>query len=58
MRVTEQQLRTVVLAQVIEHVDTERMLIGQAEIDDATRSAIAAARERGVQRVHRPVASG
>lgn len=51
MRVTEQQLRTVVLAQAIEHVDTERTLIGQAEIDDATRSAIAAARERGVQRV-------
>lgn len=51
MRVTEQQLRTVVLAQAIEHADTERTLLGQAEIDDATRSAIAAARGRGVQRV-------
>lgn len=51
MRVTEQQLRTVVLAQAIEHADTERTLLGQAEIDDATRSAIAAARGRGVPRV-------
>lgn len=51
MRVTEQQLRTVMLAQSIERADGERTLVGQAEIDDATRSAIAAARERGVQRV-------
>ncbi len=51
MRVTEQQLRTVSLAQAIEHADTERTLVGTTEIDEATRGAIAAARERGVQRV-------
>jgi len=51
MRVTEQELRTVALAQAVEHADTGRTLVSQTEIDEATRSAIAAARERGVQRV-------
>ena len=51
MRVTEPPLRTVLLAQAIEHADAGRTLVGQPEIDEATRSAVAAARERGVQRV-------
>lgn len=51
MRVKEPQLRTVLLAQAIGHVDTARTLVSQTEWDDATRTAVAAARQRGVQRV-------
>lgn len=51
MHVTEHQLRTVLLAQAIEQADTGRTLVGQAELDEATRSAVAAARQRGVPRV-------
>ena len=51
MRVTEPQLRAVLLAQAIERIDTGRTLVSQTEWDDATRSAVAAARQRGVQRV-------
>lgn len=48
MRVTEPQLRAVLLAQAIEQVDTGRTLVSQADWDDATRSAVAAAHQRGV----------
>ena len=52
MRVTEPQLRAVLLAQAVEQVDTGRSLVSQADWDDATRSAVAAAHQRGVlQRV-------
>ncbi|CAN7628062.1 DUF2868 domain-containing protein [Acidovorax sp. LjRoot129] len=51
MRVTEPQLRTVLLAQAVEHMDTARTLVSQTEWDEATRSAVAAARQRGAQRV-------
>ena len=52
MRVTEPQLRAVLLAQAIEQADTGRTLVSQADWDDATRSAVAAAHQRGVlQRV-------
>ncbi len=52
MRVTEPQLRAVLLAQAIEQVDAGRTLVSQADWDDATRSAVAAAHQRGVlQRV-------
>lgn len=51
MRVTEPQLRTVLIAQAVEHADAGRTLVSQAERDEATRSAVAAARHRGVQRV-------
>ena len=51
MRVTEPQLRTVLLAQAVEHADTARTLVSQTEWDEATRSAVAAARQRGAQRV-------
>ena len=51
MPLTEQQLRTLTLAQAIERTDTERALVSQADLDTATRTAISAARLRGVQRV-------
>lgn len=51
MRLTEPQLRTVLLAQAVEQADTGRTLVSAAELEDATHSAVAAARERGVQRV-------
>ncbi len=51
MQLTEQQLRTLILAQAIERTDTERVLVSQADLDAATRTAISAARLRGVQRV-------
>lgn len=51
MRATETQLRTVLLAQAVEHADAARTLVSQIELDAATRSAVAAARARGVQRV-------
>ncbi len=51
MRVTVAQLRTVLLAQAIEQVDTERTLVSQTEIDEATHTAVGAARQRGVPRV-------
>ncbi len=51
MRVTEPQLRTVLLARAIAHADTGRTLVSPAEWDEATRTAVAAARERGVSRV-------
>ena len=51
MLLTEPQLRTLTLAQAIERTDTERALVSQADLDTATRTAISAARLRGVQRV-------
>ena len=51
MQLTEPQLRTLTLAQAIERTDTERALVSQADLDAATRTAISAARLRGVQRV-------
>lgn len=51
MRVTLPQLRTVLLAQSIEQVDAGRTLVSQADWDEATRTAVAAARQRGAQRV-------
>ena len=51
MRVTGPQLRTVLLAQAIEHTDSGRTLVSQPALEEATRSAVAAARARGVQRV-------
>ena len=39
------------LAQALERADTERTLVSQIEWDEATRQALAAARERGAQRV-------
>lgn len=51
MRVTVPQLRTVLLAQAIEHVDAERTLVSQTEIDEATHAAVGAARQSGVHRV-------
>jgi hypothetical protein len=51
MHVTEPQLRDVLLAQAIEQVDTARTLVSQAEWNDTTRSAAAAARQRGMARV-------
>ncbi|RYF58624.1 MAG: DUF2868 domain-containing protein, partial [Comamonadaceae bacterium] len=51
MRVTLPQLRTVLLAQSIEQVDAGRTLVSQADWDEATRTALAAARQRGAQRV-------
>ncbi|MFT4242025.1 MAG: DUF2868 domain-containing protein [Acidovorax sp.] len=49
MRLTAPQLRTVLLAQAVEHADAGRTLVSQAERDDATRHAVAAARGRGVR---------
>ena len=51
MRFTPAPLRTVLLAQAIEHADAGRTLVSQTERDDATRAAVAAAHQRGVQRV-------
>ena len=51
MRVTEPQLRTVLLAQAIEHADAEHALVSAVELQEATRQAVAAARARGVARV-------
>ena len=51
MHLSWQELRTVTLAQALERADTERTLVSQIEWDEATRQALAAARERGVQRV-------
>lgn len=51
MRVTLPQLCTVLLAQSIEQVDAGRTLVSQADWDEATRTAVAAARQRGAQRV-------
>ena len=50
MHVTEPQLRTVLLAQAIERADAGRTLVSQVELHEATRAAVAAARQR-VQRV-------
>ncbi|MBS0389873.1 MAG: DUF2868 domain-containing protein [Proteobacteria bacterium] len=47
MHVSWQQLRSVTLAQAIEHADSERTLVSQTEWDEATRQAVAAARGRG-----------
>ena len=44
MRVTEHQLRTLLLAQAIEQADTRHTLVSPVELQDATRSAVAAAR--------------
>lgn len=51
MRVTEPQLRTLLLAQAIEQTDTRHTLVSPVELQDATRSAVAAARARGLPRV-------
>lgn len=51
MRVTEPQLRTLLLAQAIEQADTRHTLVSAVELQDATRSAMAAARARGLPRV-------
>ncbi|HRM95390.1 MAG TPA: hypothetical protein PLO08_17530, partial [Alicycliphilus sp.] len=51
MHLSWQELRTVTLAQALERADTERTLVSQIEWDEATRQALAAARERGAQRV-------
>lgn len=51
MRVTEPQLRAVLLAQSLEHIDTARTLVSQTEWDEATRGAVDAAHQRGAQRV-------
>ncbi|MDE2413571.1 MAG: DUF2868 domain-containing protein [Comamonadaceae bacterium] len=51
MHVSWQQLRSVTLAQAIEHADSERTLVSQTEWDEATHQAVDAARGRGVQRV-------
>lgn len=51
MRVSEAALRTLTLAQAIERTDSARTLVSQADRDDALRSAIQAAWQRGVQRV-------
>lgn len=51
MRVTEQQLRTLTLAQAIEQTDTEHTLVSPVEREDALRNAVASARARGVERV-------
>ncbi|MBV7541576.1 DUF2868 domain-containing protein [Acidovorax sp. sic0104] len=51
MRLTLPQLRTVLLAQSIEQVDGGRTLVSQADWDEATRTAVATARQRGVPRV-------
>ena len=51
MHVSWQQLRSVTLAQAIEHADGERTLVSQTEWDEATRQAVEAARGRGAQRV-------
>ena len=42
MRVTEPQLRSLLLAQAIEQVDSGRTLVSPPELEDATRSAVAA----------------
>lgn len=51
MRVTEPQLRTLLLAQAIEQADARHTLVSPVELQDATRSAVAAARARGLPRV-------
>lgn len=51
MRVTAPQLRTVLLAQAIEQGDTTRSLVTGPEREEATRTAVAAAYKRGIQRV-------
>ena len=51
MRVTEPQLRTLLLAQAIEQADTGHTLVSAVERQEATRHAVAAARARGVPRV-------
>lgn len=51
MRVTEPQLRTLLLAQAIEQADARHTLVSAVELQDATRSAMAAARARGLPRV-------
>ncbi len=51
MRVTEPQLRTLLLAQAIDQADTRHTLVSPVELQDATRSAVAAARARGLPRV-------
>lgn len=51
MRVKEQVLRDVTLAQAIERADAARALVSAVELDDATRQAALQARQSGVQRV-------
>ena len=51
MQISTEQLRTLTLAQAIERTDADRALVSQADLDHATRAALGAARQRGVQRV-------
>jgi len=51
MHVTEQQLRTITLAQAIEQADPRHQLVSPPEWAEALDTAIHAARARGVQRV-------
>lgn len=51
MQVDERLLRTVLLADAIEHADRQGLLVAEPERQEALRGAIAAARARGVQRV-------
>lgn len=51
MQVDERLLRTVLLADAIEHADRQGVLVSEPERQEALRGAIAAARGRGVQRV-------
>jgi hypothetical protein len=51
MRLTEQELRCVTLAQAVERADTAHALVSAVELDDATRQAALQARQGGVQRV-------
>ena len=50
MQVSEQQLRTLTLAQAIERTDTEHALVSQPDLDAATREALEEARRTTAQR--------
>ena len=50
MQLSEQQLRTLTLAQAIERTDTEHALVSQPDLDAATRAALQEARRTAAQR--------
>ena len=50
MHLSEQQLRTLTLAQAIERTDTEHALVSQPDLDAATRAALQEARRTTAQR--------
>ena len=50
MHLSEQQLRTLTLAQAIERTDTEHALVSQPDLDAATREALQEARRTTAQR--------